>query len=175
MDPFDRPAPQVHAQPVFPAIRSRESRRDSRSFTRVRDGFTLIELVIVLVVLAVAGVMTTPALQRTLESVRAEAATRRTAAFLDDTRRHAVLERKVLVLRCRPRPGRLEVVGAADGDRTFRVPEQVALVSCRPEEVRYHPQGSSTGMTLLLRDKGGREHRLSVGAFTGLARIDAGQ
>jgi hypothetical protein len=53
------------------------------------------------------------------------------------------------------------------------MPQAVAIASCRPEEVRYFPQGSATGMTLVLRDKGGRERRLSVGAFTGLSRIDA--
>ncbi len=136
-------------------------------------GFTLIEIVLVLVVLAIASVMAAPALLPALESARAEAALRRTASFLDDARRHAVLERKVLVVRCRPDEARLVLSGAAAGERTFPVPEAVAIVSCRPEELRYFPQGSASGMALLLRDKRGRERSLSVGAFTGLSRIDA--
>lgn len=135
-------------------------------------GFTLIELVIVLVVLAVAGVLAAPAILPALESVRAEAAARRTASFLDDARRRAVLERKVLTVRCLPRQQRLELVGAAAGEIAFQVPGQMLLVSCLPEEVRYYPQGSATGMTLVLRDQRGRERRLSVGAFTGLARSE---
>lgn len=136
-------------------------------------GFTLIEIVLVLVLLAVAGVVAAPAIQPALDSVRAEAALRRTASFLDDTRRRAVLERKVLVVHCRPGDERLVLLGSADGERVFQIPSTVAIVSCRPEEVRYFPQGSSTGMTLLLRDKGGRERSLGVGVFTGLSRIDA--
>ncbi len=137
------------------------------------SGFTLIEIVLVLVLLAVAGVLAVPAIQPALDSVRAEAAVRRAASFLDDARRRAVLERRVLVVHCRPDEGRLVLLGAASGERPFQMPPAVAIVSCRPEEVRYFPQGSATGMTLVLRDKGGRERRLGVGAFTGLSRIDA--
>jgi prepilin-type N-terminal cleavage/methylation domain-containing protein len=138
-----------------------------------RAGFTLIEIVLVLVVLAVAGVMVAPAIQPALDSVRVEAAVRRTASFLDDARRRSVLERKVLVVECRAGEERLVLLGSAAGDRAFQVPEAVAIVSCRPEEMRYFPQGSASGMTLTLRDRRGRERSLSVGSFTGLSRIDA--
>lgn len=103
--------------------------------------------------------------------MRAEAAVRRTASFLDEARRRAVLERAVLVVACRPEEGGLVLLGGAAGERPFRVPDAVAIVSCRPGEVRYFPQGSATGMTLLLRDRGGRERRLTVGTFTGLSRV----
>ena len=136
-------------------------------------GFHLNRIVLVLVLLAVAGVMAAPAIQPALDSVRAEAAARRTASFLDDARRRAVLERRVLVVRCRPGEERLVLLGAAAGERVFPVPEALAIVSCRPEEMRYFPQGSATGMTLLLRDRRGRERSLGVGTFTGLSRIDA--
>jgi prepilin-type N-terminal cleavage/methylation domain-containing protein len=136
-------------------------------------GFTLIEVVLVLVVLAIAGVIAVPALQPALESTRAEAAARRTAAFLDETRRRAVLGRKELEVRCRPRNERLERVAGAGEPEIFRIPEQLALASCTPASVRYFPQGSSTGLTLLLRDRRGRERRVSVGSFTGLAQVEA--
>jgi prepilin-type N-terminal cleavage/methylation domain-containing protein len=155
--------------PVEPPV-SQDSRRAA---SEAGAGFTLIELVIVLVVLGVAGVMAAPAIQPALDSVRAEAAVRRTASFLDDARRRAVLERRVLVVHCRPEEGRLELLGAAAGERAFQLPEAVAIVSCLPEEMRYFPQGSATGMTLLLRDRRGRERSLAVGTFTGLSRVDA--
>jgi hypothetical protein len=126
-----------------------------------------------MVVLAIAGAIALPAIRPALDSVRAEAAVRRTASFLDDARRRAVLERRVLVVACRPQEKRLLLHGAAAGDQAFPVPEAVTVESCRPEQVRYLPEGSATGMTLLLRDQGGRAHRLSVGTFTGLSRIDA--
>jgi hypothetical protein len=117
--------------------------------------------------------MAAPALQPALDSVRTEAALRRTAAFLDDARRTAVLERRVLEVQCQPGEERLVLRGAAAGERTFRVPEPLTIGSCRPEQVRYTPQGAASGMTLALRDRRGRERSLSVGAFTGLSRIDA--
>ncbi len=134
-------------------------------------GFTLIELVLVLVLLAVAGVMAAPAIQPALDSVRAESAVRRTASFLDDVRRRAVLERKILVVNCLPEDERLVLLGSAAGEQVFSVPEALEIVSCRPEELRYFPQGSASGTTLLLRDRHGRERSLSVGVFTGLSRL----
>jgi prepilin-type N-terminal cleavage/methylation domain-containing protein len=134
-----------------------------------RAGFTLIEIALVLVVLAIAGVIAYPALQPALESARLESAARRAASFLDEARRRAVLGRAQLEVRCLPREGRLELRVGADERRVFRVPDAVALVSCRPESVRYFPQGSSTGLELLLRDRRGRERKVSVGAFTGLS------
>ena len=132
-------------------------------------GFTLIELVIVLIVLAVASSLAIPAIRPALESVRMEAAARGTASFLDKVRQRAVLERKVFVVRCRTQENQLEL----EGDNPFAIPEKVALVLCSPGEVKYYPQGSATGLTLILRDRGGRERRLTVGAFTGLARVGA--
>ena len=117
-------------------------------------GFTLIEIVLVLLVLAIAGVMAVPALQPALETVRAEAAARRTAAFLDDARRRAVLERRVLVVPCRPDEGRLVLRGArrrASGVSRCRTRWRSSPAG--PRRVRYFPQGSSTGLTLLLRDR----------------------
>jgi len=125
-----------------------------------------------MVVLAIAGAIAMPSIRPALDSVRAEAAVRRTAAFFDDARRRAILERRVLVVACREQERRLVLRGAAAGELVFSVPDAVTIESCRPEEVRYLPQGSATGMTLLLRDGGGRARSLSVGAFTGLSRIE---
>ncbi len=127
----------------------------------------------VLVVLAVGAVIAVPALQPALEAARAEAAARKTASFLDEARRRAVVGRKTLEVRCLPREERLERVEEGAAPAVFRIPGQVGLVSCRPERVRYFPQGSSSGLTLLLRDRRGRERRVSVGSFTGLSQIEA--
>jgi len=157
LDAYKRPAPHAPCTGAF----------------QTGAGFTFIEIVLVLVLLAAAGVVVAPAIRPALDSVRAEASVRRTASFLDDARRRAVLERRVLVVHCEPGAERLVLLGAASGERAFPVPPPVEIVSCRPEEMRYFPQGSSTGMILLLRDSGGRERHVAVGTFTGLSRIDA--
>lgn len=114
-----------------------------------------------------------PALQPALEAARIEAAARRAAAFLDDTRRRSVLDRVALTVRCRPDDRRLEVQGGSGGDAAFEIPPEVTRLSCTPEQMRYLPQGSAEGMTLVLRDARGRGRRLTVGAFTGLTRVEA--
>lgn len=113
-----------------------------------------------------------PALQPALEATRAEAAARRTAAFLDEARRRAVLGRREVEVRCVPREERIERVEEGTARAAFRLAGDVRLVSCRPEQVRYFPQGSSSGLTLLLRDRRGRERRVTVGSFTGLSQIE---
>lgn len=97
------------------------------------------------------------------------------AAFLDDTRRRSVLGRAVLLVRCDPEQRQLAVDGAKDAGVDVKpFPEAVSEVSCSPGQMRYLPQGSADGMELVLRDARGRQRRLTVGAFTGLTRVDAG-
>ena len=125
-----------------------------------------------LVLLAIAGVMAAPAIRPALDTIRAEAAVRRTASFLDDARRRAILERRVLIVQCRLEEKQLVLSGVSSGESVFSVPDAVSLLSCRPETLSYFPQGSATGMILRLRDRRDRESRLSVGAFTGLSRVE---
>jgi prepilin-type N-terminal cleavage/methylation domain-containing protein len=137
-------------------------------------GFTLIELVLVIVLFAIAGAFALPALQPALESVRAEAAARRTASFLDDVRRRSVVGRAVYTVRCLPDDDRLDADGPGDLKLAFALPEGADLVGCRPVKVRYFPQGYASGITLTLRDRSGRERMVTVGTFTGLARVADG-
>lgn len=126
-------------------------------------------------VFAVAGALVYPALQPALLAVQGEAAARRTAAFLDDVRRRAVIGRTTLTVACLPEENKLVVRAEGGGEEplvTFAVPEHADLVSCRPEEARYLPQGYASGFTLLLRDGRAQEYEVSVGAFTGLARLE---
>jgi hypothetical protein len=127
------------------------------------------------VILALAGALAVPALQPALESTRIEAAARRVASFLDDARRVSVLERAALVVRCVPGERRLVVEGGGEAAAKLRfptLPASVTAFSCTPERVTYLPQGSATGFTMELRDSRGRGRRLTVGAFTGLARVE---
>jgi general secretion pathway protein H len=144
-----------------------------------RAGFTFVEIILVLAVIAIAGALAAPAIGPALQAVRGEAAARRTASFLDDVRRRAVLERRTLSVRCDPQEERLLVSGepakeeaAGEEAVSFRIPEEADLVSCSPEEARYFPQGYATGLELLLRDRSERQYRVAVGSFTGLARAE---
>lgn len=128
-----------------------------------------------LALLALAGVLIVPTVQPALDAARAEAGARRTAAFLDDARRRSVLERTSLTVRCRLRENLLELEAEGKEPQAFRIPEPLALAECRPEQVRYFPQGASTGISLSLSGPRGRERRVSVGAFTGLARLEEGR
>lgn len=123
-------------------------------------------------VLGIAGVLAAPAIGPALEAVRGEAGARRAASFLDGVRRRSVTGRAVLTVRCDAEGDRLEVEGGAAPAAGYRLDGQVDLLECRPVTFRYFPQGYASGAVLLLRDRREREYRLSVGAFTGLARLE---
>jgi prepilin-type N-terminal cleavage/methylation domain-containing protein len=141
-------------------------------------GFTLIEIIVVMTILAVAGILIIPAVQPALEATRAEAGARKVATFLDDARRHSVFKRRIVTVRCRPDENQLqrEVQGVEPkqngNSSTFAVPEPLTLAKCQPEAMRYFPQGGAEAMELTLRDPRGRERVIKVGTFTGLARIE---
>lgn len=122
-------------------------------------------------VLGIASVLAAPAVGPALEAVRGEAGARRAASFLDGLRRRSVTARVVLTVRCDPEEDRLAIEGGASPE-AYRLDEYVDLLECRPESFRYFPQGYASGALLRLRDRRGRAYRLSVGAFTGLARLE---
>lgn len=138
----------------------------------IPGGFTLIEIVLVLLLFSVAGALVAPALWPALESVRSEAAARRAAAFLDGARLQAVLQRQPRAVRCLPDENRLALVAGEEEVGGFALPGSVQIASCRPDQVRYFPQGFAGAFELELRDPGREGRRITVGAFTGLARVE---
>ncbi len=141
---------------------------------RPAPGFTLIEILMVLLVMSLAGFLIYPNLRPALTRVRGEAAVRKVASFLDTVRSEAVLRGEPLVLRRDIEGRRLVARSVREGEEfsaSLQLPESAEIVSFQPEEVRYYPQGYSSGLTVKIRDRGQREYRIAVGTFTALARV----
>ena len=139
-------------------------------------GFTLLELLLVLAVIALAGVIVFPDLNPALRRTRDEAALRRTVTLLDDLRRRAVATGDTLVVTA-GREGRSLLVSSPGGeDQTLEeeLPRGVEVLKFEPRETRYFPQGHASGLTLAVKTGSGREATIEVGSFTGLARIADG-
>jgi general secretion pathway protein H len=143
-----------------------------------RAGFTLLELVIVLFVLALASVVVYPDLKPMLEAARLTSTVRETAAFLDGIRTRAVLDGRTLTVSV-DEDGTGLVVTSADGEDTTAEDLHVGggnapvveRLEMEPETIRYFPGGSSSGGEVSFLKADRTVASVRVGSFTGLADI----
>lgn len=140
---------------------------------RSRAGFTLMELVVVLALIAVAAALVAPAVGRTADGVMARAEVASVAAFLRGAREQAVtgqrtiqvsLERDAhsLLLRHAGRDGQ-------EGAPTRRAFSALLRVdgTAIPAAIVFLPQGMSSGGRLTVETTGPRRYIVSVDPLTG--------
>ncbi|HSL50066.1 MAG TPA: GspH/FimT family pseudopilin [Candidatus Deferrimicrobiaceae bacterium] len=136
-------------------------------------GFSLMELVVVLAVLALAVAVVGPAVDRTAASLRARAEVGAVAAFLRSTREQAAARRQALevivdrdahalVVR---RPGR---DGAAAALRRLAVGPTLRIAADPPPpRVTFFPHGASSGARFAIAARGADSYVIAVDALTG--------
>jgi general secretion pathway protein H len=134
-------------------------------------GFTLIELVVVILLVALAVGVTAFSMSAMLESAKVKSASRDLVAALRHTRGQAIVKREAQVLE-------LDVEArtyTAPGRRAVELPRGVELrvLTARSERVdenrgriRFYRDGSSTGGNVRLL-AGEREWRINVAWLTG--------
>lgn len=138
-----------------------------------RAGYTLMELVVVLALLALATALVAPAVGRTAEDVAARAQVASIAAFLRGAREQAVTSRQTvevtvdrdahtLLLRRTARDG--QETGAAR--RAFSALLRVESAAT-PAAVMFQPQGMASGARVLVETTGPRLFMVTVDALTG--------
>ncbi|HEY7251591.1 MAG TPA: GspH/FimT family pseudopilin [Methylomirabilota bacterium] len=143
---------------------------------RSRAGYTLMELVVVLALLAVAAALVAPAVGRTAEDVMARAEVASVAAFLRVAREQAVTRQQTievsldrdahsLLLRRAARDGQ----ETAPTRRTFSTLLRVES-GATPAAITFQPQGMSSGARLLVETPGPRLYVVTVDALTGRVR-----
>lgn len=140
---------------------------------RGRGGFTLLELLMVLLLISLAGALVYPNLRPHLERTSREASLRKITATLDDLRRQSVADGRVLVLLFDGEE-KLLLLGEEGSEREphpLEVPEGMTVYAMDPALLYYFPQGHSSGAVLETGDDPGRPVRIEVGSFTGLSRV----
>ena len=141
--------------------------------TSSRAGYTLMELVVVLALLALATALVAPAVGRTAEGVAARAEVASVAAFLRGAREQAVtggqtvevsVDRDAHSLLLR-RPGR-EGQESAAARRVFSAMLRVESAAT-PSAIMFLPQGMSSGARVLVETAGPRLFVVVVDPLTG--------
>lgn len=138
---------------------------------RSRAGFTLIELVVVLFLLAVATGLVLPAVGRGIETLELRAQVAGFSAFLRYAREQAITKRTAYEVRVDPEFSQLTLVPV--GSDTPKARKQLSSrirISVDPPEARivtFSPQGFSSGASFRLEAQGGRVYRVTVDPITG--------
>jgi general secretion pathway protein H len=136
-------------------------------------GYTLMELVVVLALLALAAALVAPAVGRTAEDVIARAEVASVAAFLRGAREQAVTRQQTLEVSLdRDAHSLLLRRAARDGQEapaTRRAFSALLRVdgTATPAAITFQPQGMSSGARLLVETAGPRVYVVMVDALTG--------
>ena len=137
-------------------------------------GFTLLELVVTLSVLALAVGFAVPTIGRSMEAIRARADVAGFAAMMRHARERAIVTRKSQAVVVDPAARRVSLLaGGPDGDvrETRTLPERLTIEADPPPAlvVRFEPQGGGSGGDFRLTS-GPVVYRVTVDALTGRVR-----
>jgi prepilin-type N-terminal cleavage/methylation domain-containing protein len=135
-------------------------------------GFTLLELIVTLVVVAVAVGLVAPAIGRSTETLRARAEVAGFSATFRHAREQAITTRQAFTVLVDPRGHLLTVTTGEDEVRWTRaLSKRVEIRADTPSSlaVRFEPQGTSSGGDFHLVS-GKIAYRVTVDAVTGRVR-----
>ena len=142
---------------------------------RFSGGFTLVELMVVLVIVALVMGLVATSLTRSVSGAESRVAARKMVAALRYTRAQAILEKTETVFmvdteaRTYHAPGK-EPVELPEGMDVLLTTARSELTSEAAGGIRFFPDGASTGghVELIV---GGREYRVDVAWLTGEATL----
>jgi general secretion pathway protein H len=141
---------------------------------RADGGFTLLELLVTLAVVALALGLTVPMLNRSTEAIRARAEIASFSAVLRHARERAITSGTPHAVVIEPTARRIVVrAGGPDGEirHTRTLPERLTVQASSPAvlAVRFEPQGGSSGADFQVA-AGGVAYRVTVDPLTGRVR-----
>jgi general secretion pathway protein H len=120
------------------------------AITRGARGFTLLEVIVTLFVVALAVGIVVPTVGRSTDSIKARAEVARFSAILRHTRERAITARKAHAVVIDPQAHKMTVhTGGPDGEvrETRTLPARLLVEATPPPAltVRFEPQGTSSG------------------------------
>ena len=137
-------------------------------------GFTLLELIVALFVIALAVGLVAPVVGRSTDSLRGRADIARFSAMLRYARDQAITTRRGYAVVVDPIANRATIVAAPDEvRRTLPLPPELRVEANPPQTltVRFEPNGVSSGGDFRLTT-GGTRYRVTVDPLTGRVRVE---
>lgn len=139
-------------------------------------GFTLVEMLVVMVIMLLAYAMTAPMISAGVSGAELKAAARQIAAGLRKARSEAVVRKNEVALTVDVELRQFEL---SRDQRIYHLPEKIEvslftaqseLVDAKTGAIRFYPDGSSTGGRVTL-SRGERKYRVDVDWMTGQVKI----
>lgn len=139
-------------------------------------GFTLVEILVVMVIMVLAYAMTAPMISAGVSGAELKAAARQIAAGLRKARSEAVVRKNEIALTVDVERRQF---GLSGDKRTYRFPEEIEvslftaqseLMDAKTGAIRFYPDGSSTGGRVTL-SRGERKYLVDVDWMTGRVKI----
>lgn len=143
---------------------------------RNNKGFTLVEIMVVMVIIALVMGMVATSLSSSVSAAEARAATRKLVASLRYTRARAIIDKSEKVFQVNTEERSYQ----APGRKQVKLPEgvDVTITTARSEitsedvaGIRFFPDGGSTGghIELTVND---REYRVNIAWLTGETKME---
>lgn len=141
-----------------------------RAATLAAPGFTLLELVVTLMVLALALAVVGPTIGRTTDTIRTRAEVARFSALFRHAREQAITTQRPHELIVDPAAHRVTLRAGEEVRQTRSLPEHLT-VQAEPAAltVRFEPHGTTSGGDFRVAS-GNTRYRVTVDALTGRVR-----
>ena|SRR3989442_969447 len=134
-------------------------------------GFTLLELLVVILILALAASVVTPAVGRSTDAIRVRAKVASLSAILRHTREQAIGSRKPYTVNIDPDAHRVNVMLSDTVVRSRAIPADWTIEANPPNAltIRFDPQGTTSGAEYRIHTAS-FVYRLTVDPLTGRVR-----
>lgn len=135
----------------------------------MRRGYTLIEVVVVLLVLALATGVVAPSVGRSADALRARAGVAGVASFLRAAREQAITRETTYEVRLDPEGHNLVLQTGAEVRTVKRVSPvlRIAAVAGQARSIAFYPHGFSSGGQLSIETSGAGAYIVTVDGLTG--------
>jgi type II secretion system protein H len=143
-------------------------------------GFSLLELVVVLVIMGLAAAVVIPSFISGWSGLQLETAARDLVTEMKVARTQAISRQKVFRFRLSQDLDSTKSVAAALANefgepiKVFPIDSSIRLVTDQDSlllEISFYPNGRSSGASFQLRNQAGKTIALEVDAITGFARV----
>ncbi len=149
------------------------------------DGFTLLELMLVMLVMVLTLAVTLPSLSRGSAALHLRAASRDIISTVRYAREKAITEQTGMMVTVNRQEQKVILSDQlGDGARTYSMPPDVKIqgvarggqeIPDGPLVIRFLPNGSSDDAQILLKSDSGAFLRIITDPITGGARVEQGQ
>jgi general secretion pathway protein H len=153
-------------------------------------GFSLLELVIVLVILSLATLLLAPRLSRTISHMETKGAAKRVSALLRHCRSDAINQKKTYLISFDADANAVSISTLTEGedspkaDRFYVLSKEVRMEKVEPGKnavetalpsFEFYPNGGSNGGRVVLKGREGRVYNVVVDTLTGMVRVEQGE